>query len=124
MIRAEQRLAVRLRRIREKPAEKQLIDQSRCPVAHRRRHFHECAQIIVDDHFARQAELFPGPFFFRFFVRLGKMAGEFFPATLWVVIIQQILRSEGRYYHQLDRGWRFPTRPCFKPHPANFRATG
>ena len=65
-----------------------------------------------------------GPFFFRFFVRLGKMAGEFFPATLWVVIIQQILRSEGRYYHQLDRGWRFPTRPCFKPHPANFRATG
>ena len=28
VIRAEQRLAVRLRRIREKPAEKQLIDQS------------------------------------------------------------------------------------------------
>ena len=40
-----------------------------------------------------------GGFFFRFFVRLEKTVGEFFPATLWVVIIQQILRSAGGYYH-------------------------
>ena len=62
--------------------------------------------------------------FFRFFVRLRKMVGEFFPATLWVVIIQPILSSAERYYHQLDRGWRFETRPCFKLHPALFRAKG
>lgn len=60
----------------------------------------------------------------RFFVRLEKTVGEFFPATLWVVIIQPILRSAGRYYHQLDRGWWFQTRPCFKPHPALFLSTG
>ena len=65
-----------------------------------------------------------GAFFFRFFVRLEKTVGEFFPATLWVVIIQPILSSAGRYYHQLDRGWHFQTRPCYKLHPALFLSTG
>lgn len=54
------------------------------------------------------------PEFFRIFVRLEKMAGDFFPATLWVVKTQPVLRSAGGYLHQLDRWWRFETRRVSK----------
>ena len=36
---------------------------------------------------------------FRFFDRFEKMAGEFFPATLWEVQIQRILSSASRCFH-------------------------
>jgi len=53
----EQRLAVRLRRVFQQAAEEELVDEAGGTVAHRGRHLHERAQIVVDDHFARQAEL-------------------------------------------------------------------
>ena len=57
MLGAEQRLAVELSRVFQESREEELIDQTSRTIAHRRRHFHEGPQIIVDDHFSGQAEL-------------------------------------------------------------------
>ena len=46
-----------------------------------------------------------GAIFFRFFVRLEKTVGEFFPATLWVVIIQPILRLVMGLSRRLEERW-------------------
>ena len=52
----EQRTAVLLNRVLQKSAEEQLIDEPRRAVAHRHGDFHERAEVIVDDHLARQTE--------------------------------------------------------------------
>ena len=57
MRRREERLAVHARRVRHQPLEEQLIHEAGGAVAHRRRHLEERAEIVVDDHLAREAEL-------------------------------------------------------------------
>ena len=57
MVRREERLPVRHRRVRKEAREEELVDKASRAVAHRGRHLEERAEVVVDDHLPRQAEL-------------------------------------------------------------------
>ena len=57
MARREERLAIGHRRVRHEALEEELVDETGGAVAHRRRHLEERAEVVVDDHLAREAEL-------------------------------------------------------------------
>ena len=57
VVAAEERLAVHARRVLQETLEEELVHKAGCAIAHRRRHLEERAEIVVDDHLAREAEL-------------------------------------------------------------------
>ena len=57
VVAAEERLAVHARRVLQETLEEELVHETGGAVAHRRRHLEERAEIVVDDHLAREAEL-------------------------------------------------------------------
>ena len=57
MVAPEERLAVHAGGVRHQPLEEELVDEAGGAVAHRRRHLEERAEVVVDDHLAREAEL-------------------------------------------------------------------